>query len=139
LNNCKNQKFETRNQKFKPEVYYMALEIKERKEGEIDIVELFGELDSSSVSAFNLRFKEVTDKLGLGKYVVDMSSLIFISSAGWSAFVNECKRLRKSGGDFKLAAMQKDAERVYDLVGIASVIKSYKTVKEAVESYGAGR
>jgi len=117
----------------------MALEIKEKKDGEINIVELYGELDSSSVSVFNLRFKEITDKYGLGKYVLDMKSLIFISSAGWSAFVNECKRLRKSGGDLKLAVMQKDAERVYDLIGINSVIESYKTAKDAVESYAASR
>jgi anti-anti-sigma factor len=117
----------------------MALEIKERKDGEITIVELYGELDSSSVSVFHLRFKEITDKHGLGKYILDMKLLIFISSAGWSAFVNECKQLRKSGGDLKLASMQKDAERVYDLVGIKSVIESYKTVKEAVESYVKSR
>ncbi len=117
----------------------MVIEIKERKDGEISVVELCGELDSSSVSVFNLKFKEITDKNGRGKYVLDMKALIFISSAGWTAFVNECKKLRESGGDLKLAAMQKDAERVYDLVGINSVIESYKTVKEAVESYVTSR
>jgi len=117
----------------------MVLEIKERKDGEITVVELYGELDSSSVSVFHLRFKEITEKLGLGKYVLDMKALIFISSAGWTAFVNECKQLRESGGDLRLAAMQKDAERVYDLVGINNVIESYKTVKEAVESYVTNR
>jgi len=113
----------------------MAFDIKENEDGEIRIVELYGELDSSSVPVFNLRFKEVSEKHGPKKYILDMKELVFISSAGWTVFLNEYRKLRASGGDLKLAAMQPDAKRVYSLVGIDKVIENYETVKEAVKSY----
>lgn len=113
----------------------MVLEIKQKEDGQIIVVELNGELDSSSVAAFSLRFREISGKHGPVKYVLDLKALEFISSAGWSAFLNEFKQLQASGGDLKLAAMQPDAKRVYELVGINGVIESYETVKEAIKSY----
>lgn len=110
-------------------------EMREKEEGEIIIVELYGELDSSSVPAFNLGFREIAGKRGTKKYVLDMKMLEFISSAGWTAFLNEFKALRASGGDLKLAAMGPDAKRVYELVGVNGVIESHETVKAAVKSY----
>lgn len=113
----------------------MAFEIREKEDGEIMILELCGELDSSSVAVFNLGFMEISGKRGPVKYVLDLKGLEFISSAGWTAFLNEFKQLRSSGGDLKLAAMRQDAKRVYSLVGIDGVIESHETVKEAVKSY----
>jgi anti-anti-sigma factor len=113
----------------------MAFEIRENEDGEIIIVELFGELDSSSVAAFSLGFREITGKRGPNKYVLDLKGLEFISSAGWTAFLNEFKQLRLAGGNLKLAAMRQDAKRVYSLVGVDGVIESHETVKEAVKSY----
>lgn len=113
----------------------MSFEIRQNEDGEIIIVALFGELDSSSVAAFNLGFREITDKRGPLKYVLDLKGLEFISSAGWTAFLNEYKQLRALGGDLKFAAMNHDAKRVYALVGIDGVIESHETVKDAVKSY----
>lgn len=113
----------------------MAFVIKENLDGEIIIVELYGELDSSSVAAFNLGFREIATKRGPLKYVLDLKGLEFISSAGWTAFLNEYKELRASGGDLKFAAMRHDAKRVYALVGIDGVIESHETVKDAIKSY----
>jgi anti-anti-sigma factor len=113
----------------------MAFEIREKEEGEIMIVELYGELDSSAVAAFSLGFMEISGRHGPVNYVLDLKGLEFISSAGWTAFLNECKQLRASGGDLKLAAMRPDSKRVYTLVGINGVIESHETVKEAVKSY----
>jgi anti-anti-sigma factor len=113
----------------------MVFDIKENEDGEIKIVELYGELDSSSVPFFNLRFREISEKHGPKKYILDMKELVFISSAGWTAFLNEYRQLRASGGDLKLAGMRPDAKRVCSLVGIDRVIGSFETVKEAVKSY----
>jgi len=114
----------------------MAIVIKERAEGGIIIVEIKGELDSSSVAAFTLGFGEISSRYKEAKYVLDMKGLDFISSAGWTAFLNEYNRLREGGSAIKFAAMQPDAKRVYSLVGIDGVIGNYETVKEAAESYG---
>ncbi|HDQ26531.1 MAG TPA: anti-sigma factor antagonist [bacterium] len=113
----------------------MTLDIRENEESEVVVVELCGELDSSSVAVFTLKFREITGKRASKKYVLDMKGLEFISSAGWTAFLNECKELRAAGGDLKIAAMQADAKRVYGLVGIDSVIESHEAVKDAVKSY----
>ena len=47
----------------------MAFEIKESTDKGIVIAELRGELDSSSVAAFTLGFKEISDKHTKAKYI----------------------------------------------------------------------
>ena len=113
----------------------MTLDINEKETGSALVIKLEGELDSSSVSEFASKLQEITLKKTSGKYVVDMSRLEFISSAGWTLFVKECKSLRLQGGDMCFAAMLQNAERIYSLVGIDTFIKSYPTVDMAVKSF----
>nr|HPN65192.1 hypothetical protein [Candidatus Goldiibacteriota bacterium] len=67
----------------------MAFEIKESTDKGIVIAELRGELDSSSVAAFTLGFKEISDKHGKAKYILDLKAFDFIRSATWTEFLNE--------------------------------------------------
>ncbi len=113
----------------------MALELKESTEKGLTIVEVSGELDSSSVTSFFIGFKEIAEKNKSRGYIVDMHRLDFISSAGWTAFLNLFNFLKESGKELKLARLQPEAKRVYGLIGIDGVIKSFETIKEAVESY----
>jgi len=113
----------------------MTIDIKQRDEGNVKVLELFGEFDSAAVPFFTSEFGQISGMCPGGNFVADLSGLEFISSAGWTAFVNECKELREKNGDLRFAAMRENSKKIYGLVGVDEYIKNYETAEEAVRSY----
>jgi len=112
----------------------MVLKINQRKEEKVVVIDFVGELDSSSVSYFNLKFDEIKKETGGKYFIFNLEKLEFISSAGWSAIVNESKKIKDEGGEIFLAGLDKSAERIYDLIGIEAIIKKFESVEKAKEA-----
>jgi len=114
----------------------MALDIKEDVRVDILIVSLDGELDSSTAPILFAKLKENIREKKFKKVIFNMNGLKFISSAGWSVFVETAKILKENKkGDIRLAQMQEDAKRVYELLGIDAYIRSYSTLTDAIKSF----
>ena len=68
--------------------------------------------------------------------VVDLSSVEYISSAGWGIFISEIREIREQGGDLKLAGMIPDVREVFDLLEFENILKSYPDATLAVNAFG---
>src|ERR1044071_4827424 len=68
--------------------------------------------------------------------VVDLSSVEYISSAGWGIFISEIREIREQGGDLKLAGMIPDVREVFDLLEFENILKSYSDATLAVSAFG---
>ena len=68
--------------------------------------------------------------------VVDLSSVEYISSAGWGIFISEIREIREQGGDLKLAGMIPDVREVFDLLEFENILKSYPDATLAVTAFG---
>jgi len=68
--------------------------------------------------------------------VVDLSSVEYISSAGWGIFISEIREIREQGGDLKLAGMIPDVREVFDLLEFENILKSYADATLAVSAFG---
>lgn len=68
--------------------------------------------------------------------VVDLSSVEYISSAGWGIFISEIREIREQGGDLKLAGMIPDVREVFDLLEFENILKSYPDADLAVTAFG---
>jgi len=68
--------------------------------------------------------------------VVDLSSVEYISSAGWGIFISEIREIREQGGDLKLAGMISDVREVFDLLEFENILKSYPDATLAVTAFG---
>jgi len=68
--------------------------------------------------------------------VVDLSSVEYISSAGWGIFISEIREIREQGGDLKLAGMIPDVREVFDLLEFENILKSYPDATLAVSAFG---
>jgi anti-sigma B factor antagonist len=69
--------------------------------------------------------------------VVDLSSVEYISSAGWGIFISEIREIRENGGDLKLAGMIPDVREVFDLLEFENILRAYSDSDLAVASFGA--
>ncbi len=69
--------------------------------------------------------------------VVDLSSVEYISSAGWGIFISEIREIREQGGDLKLAGMISDVREVFDLLEFENILQSYADADLAIAAFGA--
>ncbi len=73
----------------------------------------------------------IVDK-GIKKLVLDLSDVKIITSTGIGIFLNINQVLKSQ---FKLASPNDEIKKVLDLTKVSTVIKLYKSVDEAVNSF----
>jgi anti-sigma B factor antagonist len=73
---------------------------------------------------------------GRKKLIVDCGDLEFISSMGLGMLVRVNSRMKKLGGDVKLADVHGTVAQVLSVVGLNRMFQIYPTVDEAIAAHG---
>jgi len=97
------------------------------------IVSIEGDLDAQNAPELAQFFKD--QMAGNMNIIADFSKVEFISSAGLRVLLATVKEARRQGGDLRLAATQKNVDKVLTISGFTRIIKNYKNVDEAIKSY----
>mgnify|MGYP006304296791 CR=1 FL=1 len=108
---------------------------KPKKNPAITVVSVEGFIDTTTSGQLEKSIKKLLKKQKFD-LVIDLGGVDYISSAGWGIFISEIRRIRENGGDLKLAAMIGDVYEVFELLEFQTILESYDTVEEAVESFG---
>lgn len=109
------------------------MKIKSKREGKVIIVQPFGELDALTGPELKDYFKE---KLKISNNLVaDLSGVDFVSSAGLRVFLGTVKDARSTGGDLRLAGVNKDVSKILTVSGFERILKIYPNVSIAVKSF----
>jgi len=104
------------------------------KEGDVVVVTVEGDLDSSSAPDLRARFEELIEQRE-NQYVIDLTGVPFMDSSGIAALVNLFKRVRIGAGDVKLCGFQEEIEKVFKLTRLDRVFDIFDTRAEAVASF----
>ena len=107
------------------------MEIAESRQDGVIILGLNGRLDASNAHAFEAKLLALIDA-GEQRFVIDCAKLDYISSAGLRALLVGGKRLKTSGGQIGVAALQEHIKEVFDIAGFSSIFHVYRTPAEAV-------
>src|SRR5436190_3196561 len=102
--------------------------------GDILAVVLAGTLDESTCNYLLDCVKEEVLE-GRKKLIVDCGRLAFISSMGLGMLVRVNSRMKKLGGDVKLAAVHGSVAQAISVVGLNRMFQIYSTVCEAVTEH----
>ncbi len=107
----------------------MQLESKDLGDGVL-LIEVYGDLDSAASEAF---FKDVSWLLdhGAKHLIVDCGSLELVSSMGLASMMRLHARMKKQGGNVKLAALRGVVLEVIKLMNLHRVVQVYDGVDEA--------
>ncbi len=111
------------------------MEITTKEFKHCDLITLRGRVDSATAPEFS----QVMDKLinkGVYKFVIDMSGLEYMSSAGFRALLSvqrNCKRYNR--GEVILASVPTRIREALELAGFTELFKSYAEPLEAVGSF----
>ena len=88
-------------------------------------------LDASSSPAFQQELERyIAD--GDRLFVLDLSGLEFISSAGLRSLMVVARRLKASGGRLTLCALQKPVREAFDVTGYSTIFDVFPTYEDAM-------
>lgn len=103
---------------------------------QVHIIHLSGVVDASTIDEFE-NVLEFLISQSYFKFIVDLSQVDFISSAGWGIFVSELKRLRENGGDLVLVGMEPDITDVFLLLELDTILESYPKIDDGLRRFGS--
>lgn len=105
------------------------------KNKDIVSVVLSGKLDEDHCN-YLLDCVEEEIKNGNRKLILDCGQLDYISSIGLGMLIRVNARMKKIGGEVKLAAVQGAVAQVLSVVGLNRVFELYPNVDEAITAHG---
>jgi len=103
-------------------------------DGDILAIVLHGDLDSTSTPDFNRQIQAHLDA-GLSKIIIDCRHMGFISSLGIGSLVALQTKLRRKGGEVKLAAIFGPVMEVMRLVRLDLMLDMYGDLEFARKSF----
>ena len=108
-------------------------EIKDEKKDAITIVDVEGEITSSSSTSLEKHLDELlnTDE---SRFVIGCDKLDLITSAGLRVLLAFAKKLEKIQGSLSLGGMSENVYEVFEMSGFTGILKIYPTREEAVSS-----
>lgn len=68
-------------------------------------------------------------------YVIDLVNVDFMDSAGLGTLIAVLKRISESGGDMKIANLQKKPRMVFEITRAYKVFEIYETVEDAIKGF----
>ena len=110
------------------------MDIKHEDRGTVTVVSIAGSLDAMTSPQLT-EFLNGQLAEGRANLIGDLAALEYTSSAGLRAILNATKEARQRGGDVRLAAVQPNVKKVFELSGVTSILKFYSDVPAAVASY----
>lgn len=100
----------------------------------LTLLTLSGTIETTNASGLEETLERIiNDKCY--RIVVDLGAVKYISSAGWGIFISEIKRIRRNGGDIKLAAMTPEVREVFELLEFNSILKPFVDKDAAVRDF----
>ncbi len=103
-------------------------------ESSLALLTLSGTIETTNASGLEETLERIIDDKCY-RIVVDLGSVKYISSAGWGIFISEIKRIRRNGGDIKLAAMTPEVREVFELLEFNSILKPFHEKEDAVKDF----
>jgi anti-anti-sigma factor len=107
------------------------MEIAEQHAGEITIVEVTGRIDSNTAKDFGERLMSLI-KAGRTRLVVDLKSIVYISSAGFRALLVAGRLAEETNGTLALCSLSGEVQRLFDLGAFTDLFVIYTSREEGV-------
>jgi len=113
------------------------MEIRQEKKGQVLIVGPVGQLDTRTSHDFE---KKIVELLGSGerRFVIDLSQLEYVSSAGLRVLLLLAKKLDAMEGELVLSGMNAQVREVFDVAGFTGIFTILPTEADAMEKLSSG-
>lgn len=109
------------------------VDIKRIQEGDFDIISVIGEVDASSSIDLDKAIAEAMDS-GKKSFLVDCSSLEYISSAGLGVFMSYIEDFKTHNIGIAFYGLSEKVANVFEILGLDQLLTICATKEEAKSS-----
>ncbi len=112
------------------------MECKTEEVANVMLIRVEGRIDHTTTKDFeNALLPQLEGCIGEErKALLDMSGVVYMSSAGLRVLMLAAKQCRKQQGEITIAALQPDVREVFRISRFDTVFKVFATVKEALDA-----
>ena len=110
------------------------MEITHKQNGTVAIVSIFGRLDTATAPQL-IEYLDALIGEGNTQLVVSLAGLDYTSSAGLRVLLRAVKATRDRGGDLKVAAVQQNVNKVFQISGLTNFMQFYPNAAAAAASF----
>ncbi len=100
----------------------------------ITVFKLKGHLDAQTVRQLEGHYEAEVAKAKY-KWIVDLSELEYISSAGLGSFVGVLSELRAQGGDILFVGLSQKLMKIFKVLGFTRIFKVFDSEGEALKAF----
>ena len=100
------------------------------------LVQIIGRIDYTTANAFEHALLPLLDGCSAEgkKALLDLSGVVYMSSAGLRVLTIAAKQCRQRNGEIAVAALQPLLQEVFKIGRLEIIFKVFKTVREALEA-----
>lgn len=98
------------------------------------VLTLDGDLDAVTAPRLSEALDEQVEADQI-QLILDLGDVAYISSAGLRALLATVKRVRQRGGDLRLARVNGEVLKVFDMSGFTSILQIFTDTPQALESF----
>lgn len=110
------------------------MNITETTQDNVSRVDLEGRFDANTCGTVE-QFIRGKIKEGILRFVLNMENVPFIASAGLRVVLVFAKELQKNKGDLRLANLQPNVFRVFEISGLKNAMRIFDDVEIAAQSF----
>jgi len=100
----------------------------------VAVINLKGTIEMTNASSLEDALRRLMGRDQF-RFVVDLSEVGYISSAGWGIFIGELKKIRRNSGDIKLVGMTPEVREVFSLLEFDDILDSFSDQGQAIKDF----
>lgn len=109
-------------------------DIIEKKNGEITILKVVGELDALVAPKLKEKISKEMEN-GTKYFIIDFEELVHINSLAMGILRGKLKLVKDMGGDIKLVKLNDHIREIFEMIGLDEIFEIYNDEQEAIDSY----
>ncbi len=110
------------------------MEITSKDVDGISVVDLVGRLDTNTASEAEKSLAAIVEG-GASKLLLNFDKLDFVSSAGLRIILATAKKLKASGGQLQLCALNEIVQEIFDISGFSTLLTVHKNVDDGLGGF----
>ena len=110
------------------------MEISKRSEGNVEIIDLKGEIDVSVSPQMREAIKPLIDQQKKS-LLINLGEVTYIDSSGLGVLVESLQEMKKYGGKIKLVKLNPDIRKVFEVTRLDTFFEICQEEREALDSF----
>lgn len=103
------------------------------------IVKFIGDVDNLVCESYKNKLETIINENKYKKVIMDFSNVTFIDSSGLGLILGRYNQLKKYNGNLYMTGVNKQAEKIFNIAGIWTIMDRYDNLEQAIKTVGASK